>query len=114
MPHWLRLGRVRRYEVASKDSYLICVHLLDTTLLECTLAADDTGQHCLENIAQRIQINDVSIHRNTYFFYFLHNYINTRYTFCLKHIADHTVVQSCSIKNPMDTINIVYIYIIGL
>ena len=60
MPHWLRLGRVRRYEVASKDSYLVCVHLLDTALLECTLAVDDTGQDCLENIARRIGIDDVS------------------------------------------------------
>ena len=60
MPHWLRIGKVRRYEVASKDSHVVCVHLLDTMLMECTLAVDDTGQECLENIAQRIHLHDVS------------------------------------------------------
>ena len=56
---WFRLRRARRYTVSSKNSYVVCVNLLDNTLIECTLTADSTGQECLENIAQRIELNQV-------------------------------------------------------
>ena len=45
--------------MSSKNSYVVCVNLLDNTLIECTLTADSTGQECLENIAQRIELNEV-------------------------------------------------------
>ena len=61
MPSWLRLRRARRYNVSSKNSYVVCVHLLDNTLIEATLNAESTGQECLENIAQRIELNEVKI-----------------------------------------------------
>lgn len=56
---WFRLRRARRYTVSSKNSYVVCVNLLDNTLIECTLTANSTGQECLENIAQRIELNEV-------------------------------------------------------
>ena len=64
MPHWLRLGRgrVQRYDVSSKNSHLVTVHMLNSHLIECTLSIESSGQECLENIAARFQINDVSIY----------------------------------------------------
>ena len=60
MPSWFRLRRARRYDVSSRNSYVVCVHLLDNTLIECTMTAESLGQECLENIAQRIELNEVS------------------------------------------------------
>ena len=56
---WFKLKRAQRYEVTSKNSYVVCVSLLDTELMDCTLNTDSTGQECLENIAQRIGLNEV-------------------------------------------------------
>ena len=46
--------------MSSRNSYVVCVHLLDASLIECTLTADSCGYECLENIAQRIELNQVS------------------------------------------------------
>jgi hypothetical protein len=59
MPFRFHLKRQRRYEVSSRKSYVVCVRLLNNKLLECTLTADSTGYDCLENIAQRIELNEV-------------------------------------------------------
>ena len=60
MPFRFRLRRARRYNVSSKNSFVVCVHLLDKTLIECTLSADSSGQECLDNIAQRSELGQVS------------------------------------------------------
>lgn len=59
MPFPFGLGKTKRYEVSSKNSYIVCVHLLDSVLIECTLNAESTGQECLENISTRIGLNEV-------------------------------------------------------
>jgi tyrosine-protein phosphatase non-receptor type 14/21 len=56
MPFGFGLRKARRYQVSSKNSYIVCVHMLDNALIECTLTADSTGQDCLENIAARINL----------------------------------------------------------
>ena len=61
MPFKFVLRKGRRYEVSSKNSYLVCVHLLDGTLIECTLTSESTGQDCLENLALRIGLGDVRL-----------------------------------------------------
>ena len=59
MPLKLRFGKAKKYDVSSKNAYLVCVRLLDNGLMECTLTSDSTGQECLENIAQRINLSQV-------------------------------------------------------
>ncbi|ELT96725.1 hypothetical protein CAPTEDRAFT_109208 [Capitella teleta] len=59
MPFRFHLKRQRRYEVSSRKSYVVCVRLLDNRLIECTLTADSTGYDCLENLAQRVELNEI-------------------------------------------------------
>ena len=59
MPFKFGMRKGKRYEVSSKNSYIVCVHLLDETLIECTLSTDSTGQECLDNVALRIGLNEV-------------------------------------------------------
>lgn len=54
MPFKFHLKKSRQYNVVSKNQYVICVELLDTTTIECTLGVDSTGQECLNNVAQRL------------------------------------------------------------
>ena len=61
MPLNFRPWRTKKYNVSTKNSYVVCVHLLDNQLLECTLTAESTGHECLENIAQRIELAEVFI-----------------------------------------------------
>lgn len=52
-------GKARKYDVSSKNAYVVCVRLLDNSLMECTLSSDSIGQECLENISQRIELGQV-------------------------------------------------------
>lgn len=54
MPFKFYLKRSRQYDVVSKNQYVICVELLDTTSIECTLSIGSTGKECLMNVAQRL------------------------------------------------------------
>ncbi|XP_018016094.1 uncharacterized protein LOC108672852 isoform X2 [Hyalella azteca] len=54
MPFKLPFTKTRHYNVVSRSVLVVCVELLDSSTLECTLSADSTGQHCLHNVAQRI------------------------------------------------------------
>ncbi|KAI4500147.1 hypothetical protein M0802_004564 [Mischocyttarus mexicanus] len=54
MPFKFHLKRSRQYNVVSKNQYVICIELLDTTSIECTLNIDSLGQECLDNIVQRL------------------------------------------------------------
>ena len=51
---------VKRYDVSTRNAYVVCILLLNGSLIECTLTSDSTGQECLQNIAQRINLNEVS------------------------------------------------------
>ncbi|XP_055381871.1 tyrosine-protein phosphatase non-receptor type 14 [Condylostylus longicornis] len=53
------LKKSRHYNVTSKSLFVISVHhLLDTsTTVDCTLSSESTGQECLDNVCQRLSIN---------------------------------------------------------
>ncbi|XP_046668249.1 tyrosine-protein phosphatase non-receptor type 21 isoform X2 [Homalodisca vitripennis] len=54
MPFKLRLKKSRQYNVVSKSLFVICVELLDSTSIECTLSAESVGRECLDNVCQRL------------------------------------------------------------
>lgn len=54
MPFKFHLKKSRQYNVVSKNQYVICVELLDSSSIECTLSIDSSGQECLNNVTQRI------------------------------------------------------------
>ncbi|XP_049955648.1 tyrosine-protein phosphatase non-receptor type 14 [Schistocerca serialis cubense] len=56
MPFRLRLKKSRQYNVASKSVYVICVELLDSTTIECTLSSESSGRDCLDNVCQRLTL----------------------------------------------------------
>ncbi|XP_075588124.1 protein tyrosine phosphatase non-receptor pez [Dermatophagoides farinae] len=58
MPFIFRLPgkRSQQYNVASKDLFVIPIELLTNECIECTLLATSTGQECLENVCQKIGI----------------------------------------------------------
>lgn len=60
MPFKLRLKKSRQYNVVSKSLFVICVELLDSTSIECTLSAESVGRECLDNVCQRLGLNQVS------------------------------------------------------
>ncbi|XP_055000518.1 tyrosine-protein phosphatase non-receptor type 14 [Sorex araneus] len=62
MPFGLKLRRTRRYSVLSKNCFVTRIRLLDSSVVECTLSVDSTGQECLEAVAQRLEL------RETHFF----------------------------------------------
>ncbi|XP_076762475.1 protein tyrosine phosphatase non-receptor pez isoform X1 [Xylocopa sonorina] len=53
MPFKFHLKKSRQYNVVSKNQYVICIELLDTSI-ECTLSIDSLGQECLDNVTQRL------------------------------------------------------------
>ncbi|XP_059161044.1 tyrosine-protein phosphatase non-receptor type 21-like isoform X2 [Physella acuta] len=56
MPFKWRLKKTRKYDISTKNSFIVGVYLLDNAYLECTLNADSTGQECLNSIAQRVEL----------------------------------------------------------
>nr|XP_046468430.1 tyrosine-protein phosphatase non-receptor type 14 isoform X1 [Neodiprion pinetum]XP_046468431.1 tyrosine-protein phosphatase non-receptor type 14 isoform X1 [Neodiprion pinetum]XP_046468432.1 tyrosine-protein phosphatase non-receptor type 14 isoform X1 [Neodiprion pinetum] len=54
MPFKFHLKKSRQYNVISKNQYVICVELLDTGSIECTLDVQSLGHECLTNVAQRL------------------------------------------------------------
>ena len=59
MPFGLKFKRTRRYDISTKNVFVVVVEMLDHTYLECTLNSDSTGQECLESLAQRIELTQV-------------------------------------------------------
>ena len=57
MPFKFHLKKSRQYNVVSKNQYVICVELLDSTSIECTLNINSLGQECLTNVTQRLGLN---------------------------------------------------------
>ena len=60
MPFKWRLKKTKRYEISTKNAFIVGVYLLDNSFLECTLTSDSTGRECLESIGQRIELAEVS------------------------------------------------------
>ncbi|XP_032818956.1 tyrosine-protein phosphatase non-receptor type 14 isoform X1 [Petromyzon marinus] len=60
MPFGLRLKRTRRYNVSNKNCFVIRIKLLDTSVIECTLSVESTGQECLEAAAQRLELRELA------------------------------------------------------
>ncbi|XP_059471258.1 tyrosine-protein phosphatase non-receptor type 21 [Neocloeon triangulifer] len=55
MPFKLRLKKSsKHYNVVSKTLFVICVELLDSTNVECTLSSESNGQECRDNVCQRL------------------------------------------------------------
>jgi len=44
----------QQYNVASKSVFVLTVELLDSAVLECTLSAESTGRDCMDNVCQRL------------------------------------------------------------
>ncbi|CAH1791812.1 unnamed protein product [Owenia fusiformis] len=59
MPFGLKIKRTRRYNVSSKNLFVVCTQLLDTSSIECTLTSESTGFECLQSIAQRIELQQM-------------------------------------------------------
>lgn len=72
MPFKWRLKKTRKYDISTKNVFIVGVYLLDNAYLECTLTADSTGQECLNSIAQRIELTEVSNHVIVALFHSLH------------------------------------------
>ncbi|ESO83487.1 hypothetical protein LOTGIDRAFT_133290 [Lottia gigantea] len=58
MPFKWRLKKTKRYEISTKNAFIVGVYLLDNSFLECTLTADSTGKECLDSIGQRIELTE--------------------------------------------------------
>ena len=57
MPFRLRLGkRSQQYNVANKDLFVIPIEILTNEPIECTLLATSIGRECLNNVCQRLNI----------------------------------------------------------
>ncbi|XP_042194208.1 tyrosine-protein phosphatase non-receptor type 21 isoform X1 [Callorhinchus milii] len=60
LPFGLKLKRTRRYTVSSKSCLVARIHLLDNGFLEFTLSVESTGQECLEAVAQRLELREIT------------------------------------------------------
>lgn len=61
MPLKLNFKRTHRYNVSAKDLYVIPIYTLDASCVEYTVSPTTTGRDALEYVAQRLDIEDVSI-----------------------------------------------------
>ncbi|KAJ8307996.1 hypothetical protein KUTeg_012870 [Tegillarca granosa] len=87
MPFGLKFKKTRRYEISSKNTFVVGVYMLDNSFLECTLSADSTGQECLDSIAQRIELPETQ-------------YFGLRYV--TKKLQFHWVDLDKSLKKQID------------
>ncbi|XP_023647579.2 tyrosine-protein phosphatase non-receptor type 14-like [Paramormyrops kingsleyae] len=51
-------GRTKRYCVLSKNCFLTRIQLLDSGIMEYTRPVDSTGQDCLDQVAQKLQLRE--------------------------------------------------------
>ena len=63
MPFGLRFKKTRRYDISTKNIYMVEVQMLDGSYLECTLTSDSTGHECLDGISQKIELQEVLQYR---------------------------------------------------
>ena len=59
MPFGIRFKKTRRYDISTKNVFMVEVQMLDNSFLECTLTSESTGHECLEGIAQKIELAEV-------------------------------------------------------
>lgn len=60
LPFGFKLKRTRRYTVSSKSCLVTRIQQLNGDFVEFTLSVESTGQECLEAVAQRLELRDVS------------------------------------------------------
>ncbi|KAG8561923.1 hypothetical protein GDO81_015531 [Engystomops pustulosus] len=60
LPFGLKLKRTRRYTVSSKSCLVARIQLLNNEFVEFTLSVESTGQECLEAVAQRLELREVT------------------------------------------------------
>ncbi|XP_064420995.1 tyrosine-protein phosphatase non-receptor type 21 [Latimeria chalumnae] len=68
LPFGLKIKRTRRYTVSSKSCLVARIHLLSGDFVEFTLSVESTGQECLEAVAQRLELREI-----TYFSLWFYN-----------------------------------------
>lgn len=59
MPFGIRFKKTRRYDISTKNVFMVEVQMLDNSFLECTLTSESTGHECLEGIAQKIELAEI-------------------------------------------------------
>ncbi|KAG8443752.1 hypothetical protein GDO86_009071 [Hymenochirus boettgeri] len=59
MPFGLKLRRTKRYNVLSKNCFVVRIRLLNNTEVEYTRTVDSTGLECLEAVAQRLELSEI-------------------------------------------------------
>ncbi|MFT7817260.1 tyrosine-protein phosphatase non-receptor type 21 [Arapaima gigas] len=67
LPFGLKLKRTRRYTVSSKNCLVTRIQLLTDEFLEYTLSVESTAQECLEAVAQRLELREVTYFSLWYF-----------------------------------------------
>ncbi|XP_034051205.1 tyrosine-protein phosphatase non-receptor type 21 isoform X2 [Thalassophryne amazonica] len=60
LPFGLKLKRTRRYTVSSKSCLVTRIQLLNGEFIEFTLSVESTGQECLEAVAQRLELREIT------------------------------------------------------
>ncbi|KAM8945243.1 tyrosine-protein phosphatase non-receptor type 14 [Pelodytes ibericus] len=63
----LKLRRTKRYNVLSKNCFVVRIYLLNKGHIELTQAMDSTGLQCLEAIAQKLEIRETNYFGLWYF-----------------------------------------------
>ncbi|KAA0711661.1 Tyrosine-protein phosphatase non-receptor type 21 [Triplophysa tibetana] len=67
LPFGLKLKRTRRYTVSSKSCLVTRIQLLNGEYVEFTLSVESTGQECLEAVAQRLELREITYFSLWYF-----------------------------------------------
>ncbi|XP_041927588.1 tyrosine-protein phosphatase non-receptor type 21 isoform X1 [Alosa sapidissima] len=67
LPFGLKLKRTRRYTVSSKSCLVTRIQLLNGEFVEYTLSVEGTGQECLEAVAQRLELREITYFSLWYF-----------------------------------------------
>ncbi|XP_052009433.1 tyrosine-protein phosphatase non-receptor type 21-like isoform X2 [Xyrauchen texanus] len=60
LPFGLKLKRTRRYTVSNKSCLVTRIQLLNGEYVEFTLSVESTGQECLEAVAQRLELREIT------------------------------------------------------
>ncbi|XP_033893367.3 tyrosine-protein phosphatase non-receptor type 21-like isoform X1 [Acipenser ruthenus] len=60
LPFGLKLKRTRRYTVSSKSCLVTRIQLLNNEFVEFTLSVESPGQECLEAVAQRLELREIT------------------------------------------------------
>ncbi|KAK2891916.1 tyrosine-protein phosphatase non-receptor type 21 isoform X3 [Channa argus] len=67
LPFGLKLKRTRRYTVSSKSCLVTRIQQLNGEFVEFTLSVESTGQECLEAVAQRLELREITYFSLWYF-----------------------------------------------